>query len=104
LSTESGIKHDIGKLPYELIPPEILESLARVLQFGANKYSARNWENGMNWGRVFSALMRHMWAWWKGEKSDPETGFSHLEHAACCIAFLVAYEQRGIGSDDRPRV
>ena len=98
----AGVKHDQGKLPYDLIPPELLESVSKVLQFGANKYSARNWEKGMSWGRVFSALMRHMWAWWKGEKADPETGFSHLEHAACCIAFLVAYEQRGVGLDDRP--
>ena len=99
-----GVKHDQGKLPYDLIPPELLESVAKVLQFGANKYSARNWEKGMSWGRVFSALMRHMWAWWRGEKADPETGFSHLEHAACCIAFLVAYEQRKVGTDDRPQL
>jgi hypothetical protein len=97
-----GVKHDTGKLPYHLIAPEILESLARVLDFGAKKYAARNWEAGMDWNRVFSALQRHTWAWWKGEDKDPETGFSHLEHAACCIMFLLAYEQRKVGLDDRP--
>lgn len=102
--SEAGVKFDQGKLPYDLIPPELLTSVAKVLDFGAKKYSARNWENGMDWSRVFAALMRHMWAWWGGEKKDPETGFSHLEHAACCIAFLVAYEQRKAGKDDRPRI
>jgi hypothetical protein len=72
-----------------------------VLTYGAVKYSERNWEKGMAWHRPFGALMRHMWAWWKGENVDPETGYSHLAHAACCIAFLLTYERRGIGTDDR---
>jgi hypothetical protein len=96
-----GVKNDEGKLPYNLIPPELLSSVAKVLDFGAKKYAPRNWEKGMDWGRVFSAAQRHLWAWQNKEKADPETGFSHLEHAACCIAFLLAYEQRGIGRDDR---
>ncbi len=102
-TTTLGYKDDEDKLRYDLIPPEILESLADVLTFGANKYGTRNWENGMSWGRVFAALQRHIWAWHKGEKEDPETGRSHLDHAACCIAFLIAYEKRQmIGFDDRP--
>ena len=98
----SGIKYDEGKLPYHLLPPELLAGITSVLQFGAEKYSERNWEMGMAWSRPFSALMRHMWAWWCGEKADPETGMSHLWHAGCCIAFLIAYEERQIGEDDRP--
>lgn len=98
-----GQKFDSNKLRYELLPPELLEEVARVLTFGAHKYSARNWELGMAWSRPFAALMRHMWAWWRGEEKDPETGYSHLSHAACCIAFLVSYEARNVGTDDRPK-
>lgn len=97
-----GVKFDEGKLPYHLLPPELLSGVSAVLQFGANKYSARNWELGMDWSRPFGALMRHMWAWWRGEHTDPETGMSHLWHAGCCIAFLIAYEERQVGKDDRP--
>ena len=97
-----GRKDDQGKLPYHLLPPELMEGIAAVLQFGAAKYSPRNWELGMAWSRPFAALMRHMWAWWRGEKADPETGMSHLWHAGCCLAFLIAYEQRRTGTDDRP--
>lgn len=97
-----GVKHDKGKLPYHLLAPEFLEDVSQVLEFGANKYSARNWEEGMDWSRVFSALMRHMWAWWGGKDLDEETGFSHLAHAACCVMFLLAYERRKVGFDDRP--
>lgn len=98
-----GQKFDSDKLRYELLPPELLEEVARVLTFGAHKYSARNWELGMAWSRPFAALMRHMWAWWRGEEKDPETGYSHLSHAACCIAFLLSYEARNVGTDDRPK-
>ena len=98
-----GQKFDSDKLRYELLPPELLEEVARVLTFGAKKYADRNWELGMKWSRPFGALMRHMWAWWRGEEKDPETGYSHLAHAACCIAFLVSYEARNVGTDDRPK-
>lgn len=98
-----GRKDDGGKLPYDLLPPDAVEEIIKVLQFGAKKYEPRNWEKGMAWNRPFAALMRHMWAWWKGEGTDPETGISHLAHAGCCILFLIAYEQRGIGNDNRPK-
>ena len=78
-----------------------VEGLAEVLTFGAQKYQSRNWERGMSWGRCFGALMRHLWAWWGGQPRDPETGMSHLYHAACCLMFLAAYEARGVGTDDR---
>lgn len=102
MTKTEGRKDDQGKLPYDLIPPELLEATAAVLRFGAAKYEPRNWEKGMAWSRPFAALMRHMWEWWKGNDIDPETGMNHLWHAACCIAFLISYEMREIGEDDRP--
>jgi len=108
----TGWKNDAGKVRLELVPPELLFAVGQVLTFGANKYADRNWEKGLSWGRVFGALMRHLWAWWGGKgpttKSflfgnlDDETAMSHLWHAGCCIAFLIAYEERGTGTDDRP--
>lgn len=96
-----GTKHDKDKLPYHLLPSDAVEGILEVLEFGAAKYAPRNWELGMNWSRPFAALMRHMWAWWRGENVDPETGLSHLAHAGCCVLFLIAYERRGIGNDNR---
>lgn len=97
-----GRKDDSEKLRMELLPPELLTAVADILTFGAKKYDDRNWEKGMAWSRPYAALLRHMLAWWSGEEHDPETGRSHLWHAGCCIAFLIAYEQRQIGKDDRP--
>ena len=98
----AGRKDDTGKVPYHLLAPEFLDATAQVLAFGAAKYAERNWEQGMDWSRPFSAMMRHMWAWWRGEEKDPETGMSHLWHASCCVMFLVAYEARRAGTDNRP--
>jgi len=100
--TLEGKKFDDGKLPYDLLPGDAIEEIVKVLQFGATKYGERNWEKGMKWNRPFAALMRHMWAWWRGEGKDPETGLSHLAHAGCCILFLLSYTLRGIGEDNRP--
>lgn len=106
-----GWKADAGKIRMELIPPEIMFALGSVLTFGAGKYGDRNWEAGMKWSRVFGALMRHMWCWWAGAgkssenfafgSTDDETGYSHLWHALACLVFLVTYEERKIGADDR---
>ncbi len=108
---ETGIKHDSNKIRFDLIPPEFLFALAQVLTNGAEKYADRNWEKGMAWGKVFGACMRHLWCWWGGKQKtninfafgdlDSEWQFSHLWHAACCICFLVCYEERKVGTDDR---
>lgn len=97
-----GVKHDAGKAPLHLLPPDALLAIAEVLRTGALKYGPRNWEEGMDWSRVYGAALRHMLAWWAGEDDDPETRLSHLAHAATNLMFLVAYEQRGAGKDDRP--
>jgi len=100
---DSGaVKHDQNKLEWGLLPPDALESTIQVLMFGAQKYDAHNWSKGMLWSRLFNALMRHMWAWWRGERLDPESGLPHLAHAMCCLLFLLSHELRGIGTDDRP--
>ncbi len=101
VTQNEGIKHDQDKPRMDLIAPEMQIALGEILGFGAQKYSCRNWEEGMKWGRVFASLMRHMWAWWGKAESDPETGKSHLWHAAACIMFLIAYEARSVGEDDR---
>ena len=85
----------------ELVPWTAVSEIAQVLSFGANKYEANNWCRGARWGRYFAALCRHIFAWWSGEDKDPETGYSHLAHAGCCLLFLMEYQRNNWGSDDR---
>lgn len=97
-----GRKYDDtkGDMP-ALIAPEFTEGIGKVLCYGAKKYAPGNWAKGMKYSRVMNALERHYIAWKKGEKHDPETGLSHLYHMACNLMFLVAYDERGTGVDDR---
>jgi hypothetical protein len=97
-----GIKHDADKNPLHLIPPEAVFALGEVLKYGANKYGDRNWERGMAWSRPYAALLRHLFAWWGGQHRDQESGLPHLWHALACLVFLVTYEAKGGGADDRP--
>ena len=96
-----GHKDDGEKNRLDLIPPEMVFAIGDILTFGARKYRERNWEHGMKWSRPFGALLRHLFAWWRGDRADPETGRSHLWHAACMLTFLITYEERGVGEDDR---
>lgn len=97
-----GVKYDAGKIRTDLVPVEGITAVADILGVGAKKYAARNWEQGMDWSRPYGAALRHLFAWWGGEKVDPDTGRSHLWHAATNIFFLICYEQWGKGKDDRP--
>jgi len=86
----NGMKFDEDKLRYELIPPEALESLAKVLSYGAKKYAPDSWKNLKNFeDRYTGAILRHFQAWRLGEDIDFETGLHHLEHMLCNVAFLV---------------
>lgn len=89
-----------GTLPALQLDNEDIEGLAKVLEFGAKKYAARNWEAGILYSRVFGAAMRH-YAGRGG--ADAETGLPHAHHFLCCYMFLAAYTGRGQHEfDDRP--
>lgn len=98
---KGAIRYDSGKPRYSLIPPEALHALSVILTKGMEKYDKRNWEKGMDWSRCFDSLQRHLWAWWGREDKDAESKESHLWSALANIVFLLTYEQRKIGKDDR---
>ncbi len=105
-SVVEGVKLDAGKPRADLLPADALLEVAAVLDYGAKKYAARNWEKGMAWGRLSGALLRHLFAWMGGEERDPESGLRHLAHAACCALMLQALTLRAVGTkalsnDDR---
>lgn len=79
------------KTPFELIAPQFIEGIAAVLLYGKKKYAANNWVRGMSFATVFGGVMRHMWAWFRGEELDAETGLPHICHAACGLMFLHWY-------------
>lgn len=104
MNLEVGRKESQGlkKEPWHLLPFDALQGIVKVLWYGAQKYAERNWEKGMAYSDVYGGVLRHLSSWWRREDKDPETNYSHLWHAGCGILFLITYEMRGIGTDDRP--
>ncbi len=77
--------------------------MGRVMAFGAKKYAAWSWSDGKAWSKDYAAVMRHLTYWANGEDVDPESGESHLAHAACDTMFLLVSQLRGLGTDDRKK-
>lgn len=99
---EAGTKEDAGKLRLDLMPFTSMMGMATVLTDGASRYGDRNWEKGISWGRVFGALLRHLFAWWFRIDLDEKSRLHHLDHALCCLAFLRHYTIFNQDKDDRP--
>jgi hypothetical protein len=96
-----GTKLDQDKVKLELLSPIALTEIGKVLTFGAKKYAAHNWRQGISWSRVLGASMRHLLAFIGGQDKDPESGLSHLAHLGCCVMFLLEYEITHTQLDDR---
>ena len=80
------------------------KELGLVCGFGAQKYDDDNWRKGYSWRLSFGAMLRHIHAFWRGEDNDPESGLSHLAHAAwhCMVLFTFSRGRDRYGIfDDR---
>ena len=99
--TADAPKHDAGKLAWSLFPFDAAEELVRAYEFGAKKYYAHGWRGGFHYSRIFSAVCRHLFAWWRGEDMDEESGLMHLAHAAWGLLCLMDMARKGTGTDDR---
>lgn len=84
-----------GKKPeeYALIPVRALRHLARIYGMGARKYAKNNWRNGYEWSLAYSALQRHLNAFWDGEYLDPESELPHLAHAIFHAMSLIEWSE-----------
>jgi hypothetical protein len=96
-----GIKFDQNKPRMDLLDSDFLEDVGRVLTFGASKYAAHNWRNGINYSRLIAAAMRHLSAINRGEDIDPESGLPHTAHLGCCVQFLHWMMKNRQDLDDR---
>lgn len=94
---KKGIKNDGGKLLAGLVIQDFglaLLQVSGVGTYGASKYAPKNWlllEEGER--RYLNALMRHLLLS-ETEELDPETGISHLSHAAWNILAVVELKER----------
>lgn len=102
-----GTKHDTGKPDLSLVPRGLVDGCARAMMFGVGKYGRDNWRSGFQDSRLLAACLRHVFAYCDGERTDEESGLSHLDHAAFSLAVVMdQLRQRkdgdDVGDDDLP--
>jgi hypothetical protein len=98
---EQALRYNQGKLEWSLVDFDSLEGLVRVLEYGKDKYARDNWKLGMPVTQVTESLMRHLFAFAKGEDVDPESGCRHISHVLCNAMFLEYILREKQHYDDR---
>jgi hypothetical protein len=86
-----ALRHNSGKIRYDLIPPLANREYAKVWTQALEKYDEGNWEKGMPWTEVIASAMRHLEAIRIGEDIDEESGLLHASHLQCNAAMLTEY-------------
>ena len=93
--SDQTIKADAGKPRLSLVPTEIINQIARVREYGINKYpngGPNNWKK-VELDRYRDAAYRHLLAYIANPKGvDEESGLPHLAHLAGNVAFLCELE------------
>ena len=80
-----------GKGAYELISPFALMRIAKWYEGGAKKYSDRNWEKGLKFGRLIQSALRHLIRWMMGDRSE-----DHLAAVCWNIMAMIHFEELGM--------
>ena len=86
---DQTIKADAGKLCPTLVPPSLVTAVAAIRGYGVAKYGRSESWREVESERYKDALYRHWLAYLGGEENDPESGYPHLWHLACNVAFLI---------------
>jgi len=95
-----------GKAPFEFIPMGPMESVARVLASGAEKYGVRNWRiDRIKASTYEGAIGRHAFLEWaSGSDVDKDSGEHPLAHViASCLIVMDAMACNTL-IDDRDRM
>lgn len=92
---DQKIKADYGKAKLVLVPRRIIWDIAAIREYGNEKYpdgGPNNWKQ-VEVERYRNAAYRHFMKYLDDPKGkDNESGFPHLWHLACNIAFLCELE------------
>lgn len=92
--TNQIIKADAGKPRISLVPTEIIRAIARVREYGVNKYGKKESWRDVEPERYRDALLRHVLLWMEDPHGkDLESGLRHIEHIACNVAFLLEVDR-----------
>lgn len=98
-----GKRYNDGKLRWSLIDFTALEPMVRVQEFGAKKYGDHNWKNGLHYNGLSESLLRHVFAFMRGEDLDQESGLPHVGHILANAMYLSYMWENKKEFDDREK-
>lgn len=87
----NGGKQSHSPFRCDLLPPQAVLAVAKILEHGAGKYGEKNWHKISVSDNLNHALV-HMFAYLVGDTQD-----DHLEHAATRILFALDQKLSGRG-------
>jgi hypothetical protein len=89
-----GLKHDAKKLPYHLLPFDVIDDIVAVQMYGAKIYGDNNWKSLANGKKRFvAAALRHISKFQQGERWD-ESNLHHLSHALCSLMYALWFDKQ----------
>lgn len=93
IEDDQEAKYDGGKIHPSYVSPESIVAIAKVREYGTQKYKdPNNWKR-VSFDRYHEALLRHALGMWNDPYAiDPESGLPHLYHLMCNGNFLCALE------------
>ncbi len=94
----SGAEREkLGALPYDLVPyQELTEAYCRVAEHGAEKYAPWNWSKGLARVQLLGSLLRHTFAYLRGQERDRDSGLLHTDHILWNAVALVHNVHHGL--------
>ena len=93
-------KYDSGKWDPTIVSPDMIHAIAKVMEFGAQKYGRDNWRKCENPEKLLAATLRHIHAHQKGEVLDTDSDLPHLHHALCNLAFIAHFKELELEAAD----
>ena len=91
-----------SKIQTHLVPFELIAFAAIGLNYGAEKYAPRNFEQGLPLSAHLNSIDRHTRALMAGELVDSESGLLHVHLLASSIAMLAHNWHNGVCENDIP--
>jgi Domain of unknown function (DUF5664) len=103
-TASSGAKREkLHAMPYDLVPyQEITEAYIRAAAHGANNHGPWNWTLGFPRVQIICSLLRHAFAYIRGEDYDKKSGLLHTDHVLWNAVALTHSVHHGIEDDRRP--
>jgi len=89
-SFDTGMVRDVStdKLDWTILPWIVLKRDVELYMRGAKKYARDNWKKGQPFTRAFESMMRHMYDYLMGDRSE-----DHLAAIRFNAACLIYYEE-----------